>query len=92
MGRVTTPKYRVEFEFTVGYTTPSCWSGAPTPKRFAAYIEALNASFAPGGVNHLAGHPVHICAAYLVEQRTRRIALVWQSHTGALRPDFEECR
>lgn len=61
MGRVTTPRYRVEVECVGMVATPSAWRkhyGRPTEANLIRFLEASNASMAPGGCNQ------HIAAAF----------------------------
>lgn len=55
MGRVVTPKYRVEFTMTLGRRDSQVWdcrhNGRPTEKNLRAWREAMNHSFEHGGVN-----------------------------------------
>ena len=74
MGRIVTPKYRMEVRTNVGSMTPSSWSGRATEKRLETAVKAENESFLPGGVNaHVSkahGAVVRIIYARLVEQAT----------------------
>lgn len=84
MGRSVTPTHRVEVVTNVGTQTPFSWnrkdSGAPNVKNLAKWREALNASFAPKGVNaHLSdalGVVLHVSKATLIHQRSDDIVAV----------------
>jgi hypothetical protein len=77
MGRIVTPKYRVEVRTNnpaVGLT-PFAWQGRPTQAKLEAWRQQYNASFQLGGVNaHVSTEVVlHIVSAKIVHQATGRV-------------------
>ena len=76
MGRIVTPKYRVEVRGNwnrMGKAlTPQAWSGRVSEKRLEEYRQAMNRSFNKGGSNfHLAksdGFIYHMSSARIVRQ------------------------
>ena len=70
MGRVRVPKYAVEFVAPGFHLTPAVWRGRVSEKALAKYVEAMNASFQPGGANeHLVG--TRVTEARIVENTGR---------------------
>ena len=65
-----TPKYTVNINDTIGYANNTfAWdyknAGHATDKNLAAWVEVMNASFGPGGVNENIGLPEITKAAIL---------------------------
>jgi hypothetical protein len=83
MGRIVTPKYRMEVKTNVGSLTPAAWRGRVTSKRLADHVEGLNQSFQPGGINaHVSdakGAVMYVYAASIIEQRTGRVVAEWKA-------------
>lgn len=81
MGRVVTPTYRVEYRVNSGYHTLQCWDsksyGRATEANLEKWRQALNKSFAPGGVNyHVSednGVVVHVSSAKIIRQSTNEV-------------------
>jgi hypothetical protein len=76
MGRIWTPKYRIEWKTKGSYgMTNSAWDtkvyGKPTVKNLEAVTKKYAESMLPGGVNADAG--VTIIGARLVKQDTNQI-------------------
>jgi hypothetical protein len=69
MGRVVTPKYRLELVVPGFNFTAFAWSGLPSPARLAAHVRQLNQSFDLGGVNHCPAHRASL-APYSSGSRT----------------------
>jgi hypothetical protein len=82
MGRVVTPKYRLELVVPGFNFTAFAWSGLPSPARLAAHVRQLNQSFDLGGVNHLPGSP-RVARAVLVRQSDQRTVAVYERDRGA---------
>ena len=87
MGRIVTPKYRVEM-----YSGQSCYTsawdvtsrgmikgkGKPTVANLRRQIEVLEASTGPDGVNKHLG-PMKITEAYIVHQKSGEIVAEWST-------------
>jgi hypothetical protein len=90
-----TPTYRIETKVAGAYWTPAGWDtkhyGRPNDERLAEYVEQVETSTRPGGVNeHLGG--TTILSARIVHQFTgETVATYKRSPFMTLREDpFEE--
>jgi hypothetical protein len=72
MGRIVTPKYRVEDRTNGMGIMPFAWNGKPTKERLEAWRVEMNKSFQPGGNNgHVSTNTIpHITHAKIVNQKT----------------------
>lgn len=79
MGRVRVSKYAVEFVAPGFHLTPAVWRGRVSEKALAKYVEAMNASFQPGGANqHLVG--TKVTEARIVENyRGGDVVVTWKN-------------
>lgn len=79
MGRIVTPRFRVEYVTGSGYRlTPSGWSmPRPTASELAKHCEHLVKSFEPGGCNEHA--PVILIGARLVRQSDNVVMATWEA-------------
>lgn len=71
MGRIVTPKYRVEYVTRGSHFTPGAWRGRVSEKALRAHVESLNASLVPGGANEHIGRAypdTKVLAATIVRQ------------------------
>lgn len=95
MGRSTTPAYRVEFETAAPIAlTPMAWRvrddglakgfGKPTDANLATFVEDLNASFDPGGVNEHVGQDAKATGARIVRQRDDQVVATWRASSFQL--------
>jgi hypothetical protein len=86
MGRITTPKYRVEARFADNTGTTCAWrvrdnygrgKGNPTAENLAKWVGALECSTLPGGCNsHL--DPIVVFSAKIIEQRTGHVMATYR--------------
>jgi hypothetical protein len=51
MGKTITPRYQVTTQDCTGYRNAFAWKGRVSPQRLAQWVDAMNASYQPGGVN-----------------------------------------
>lgn len=79
MGRIVTPKYRVEMQLDGFLNTASAWDvtsrgmivgkGKPTVANLRREVEAFEASTQPGGVNAHLG-PIKVLFAEIIHQKS----------------------
>lgn len=83
MGKVRTPKYRIETWVNVGRHTPAGWDGPATLDALKRYVCDANQSFMPGGVNERvsesAGAIVQIWMARIVRQSDGKVMTEWKA-------------
>lgn len=83
MGKVVTPKYRIEAVDNQGRKSQWCWKGRVSEKALAEYMLGYNKSFLPGGTNEHVGKqegvvPYHH-KAQIVNQFTNEIVATWNA-------------
>lgn len=79
MGRIVTPKYRLEMQLVGFLNTSSVWDvtsrgmikgkGKPTADNLRKEVEAFEASTRPGGVNAHLG-PIKVSRAEIIHQKS----------------------
>lgn len=83
MGRVVTPKYRMELEVPGYRLTPWAWEGRATAKRLGEKVRDLNQSCELGGSNHGAMPGAKVQRARLVRQADNRVVAEYVRDRGA---------
>jgi hypothetical protein len=87
MGKIVTPKFRVEFQTNNGHWTPTSWYvhskrsgrvgyGTPTHANLRKYVLAMEASTMPGGPNAHIG-PTRILRATIIRQADNAVMAVY---------------
>jgi hypothetical protein len=85
MGNTRTPVYRVEFKNDHGkVVTPASWDvkgingkGKPNAENLKKYVDAMNSSFEPGGVNEHCGIDTKVSEAVIVRQKDDTVVAVY---------------
>lgn len=83
MGKVVTPKYRLELEVPGHVLTAFAWEGRANAKRLGEYVRALNATFDIGGANHAAMQGAKVRRAWLVRQADNLVIADYMRDRGA---------
>jgi hypothetical protein len=83
MGRIITPKYRVEAQDNQGAWQHSVWRGRVSVKALEQWRDGMNQSFQRGGVNeHVSnglGFVLHYSNCRIVDQRNSNIVAAFRA-------------
>jgi hypothetical protein len=83
MGKIVKTKYRIEVKDNRGVTSQYVWRGRISQDKLSDYMDTLNKSFIPGGINFHLSKAVGVCLyhhkAQVINQFTGEVVATWSA-------------